>query len=272
MGSNLQVSNSIKQSGSWFILSLDTNGVKTYYDPYQTSRDGPSNIETLIWNHSPDGSQSGVDRIKFDCDKRMYQRYRATLNGTWEMYADWKSVTPTLTDEIWLKNLCPFRNSQQEQFEFIGMLPNSAQINAFNTWYLIPNSEKVQSSNGQKVFKLYHFNGVSRKMHYVYTQVDCGSRRIADATQTMSDKSYKLTWYDEPAKDSPFGYVLNKTCGFNKTSSKPKADSSSQSQPSKPILDDSLSLSLGDAKKKCQSLGFKVGSEQFGKCVLKLSQ
>jgi hypothetical protein len=50
----------------------------------------------------------------------------------------------------------------------------------------------------------------------------------------------------------------------NKNTSSPQVKNSMQTN----VID---TLSLEDAKKKCSDLGFKNGTEGFGKCVLKLS-
>jgi hypothetical protein len=65
---------------------------------------------------------------------------------------------------------------------------------------------------------------------------------------TFRDSSEKLTF----SKESPVDNILIELCsGYSKVQKTSK---------------------INEAKKECQGLGFKAGTEKFGKCVLELSK
>lgn len=260
-GGNLQVSNSIKSQGSWFLLTFSSAGDRSFFDPYQTTYDQDGNLQTVFWVAKTNGTQTGADLLKINCLQKMYQAYKVTGSGSWELYQDWQQPEANSVGMGWMSNLCEFRSVDGESLRFIGMAERQGFVGRYTYWYWAPYLTLQPSPKSGKTIKVFHLDSIDKKLNYNYVYVDCEKRKLAESL-TLSLENLK--WINEPAKTSPYGFFVNKFCGF-----RPVAQSSGTSARA-PVQ--SRSVDIGDAKEKCAELGYKRGTEQFGTCVLKLTK
>ena len=257
-GGDVQQSNGIIQRGQWFLLST-SDSIDTYFDPYVTTRDANGIVETYIYAKNKfSGEIYTTDTLKVNCSERMIQYLKITATGGWLIYRDWFKPETTDTANGWINGLCSQRNPQGEVGEFIGLTSAKPPM-PLTAWYWTPELSLIPSVVGGKTVKVYIEDVTKRTFTFHYFYSDCNKRRYAYSANLSLDK---LSWSDMPPSNSIYGYVLNRSCGFN--------PSVAQIGSTKPVVAGSSNLS--DTKAKCSDLGFKKGTEQFGNCVLKLSK
>lgn len=257
---DLRKSSELAASSNWVILNPSADE-DSYYDPYQTIRDGYGNIETVVWGKRKTSNLTvAVLKAKINCDKKIIQLYRVTSNGNWELYQDWASPDPMSARMGWIMGLCGRKSPEGDDLEFINWNKLNANSDLYYAYYWYKNKEYNPSVNGGKTFKVFYHRPSENSSYYTYFYADCNNKKYAlSSEQKLKD----VKWEAGASPSSGASVLFYYACGT-------KLSPAPTKPPTKTGGTDSIDLN--DAKTKCAELGFKKGTDQFGNCVLKLTK
>lgn len=255
---DLKKSNEITASSTWLLLSPNEK-LDTYYDPYQTVRDGYGNVESLVWSRSKSQNYT-VSKLNINCDKKIYRYSTITSTGQWELASDWIAPDPQIAQMGWIMGLCGRKSPEGEQLEFVNWSKLNSNSDLFYAHYWYKDKEYSPSVKGGKTFKVFYHRPTEKTSYYTYFYSDCVNKKYAINSEL---KLKDLKWESGAAPNSGAAVLFYYACRTKLSA-----------LPTKPptVAEGIGSNDLNEAKSKCADLGFKKGTEQFGNCVLKLTK
>jgi len=247
----------------WVTLNSNVSGKVFHYNVKDTQIQGfpISTIQTLLL--LTDANKREVERgiYKFDCNAE-------TLKTPTQLI--------TLNDKVgsslhqMLKNLCGYKQDDGYWFHYFTILSNqntNADILYINLDKLQKVSIKVDGvqKEGIQFFAANGVNDVNLKKLVVSnigeSVMDCSESKIYGRRQ---DKTWGATDISLTSGSGLQGTRYNLCNGIFSGLVKPNVSANSATK--------AVSNSLDKAKEQCSGLGFKNGTEGFGKCVLQLSK
>lgn len=240
--------NQILDSSKWFLLSWSDQKY-VYYDPYQTLRSPDGTVDTIIYTQSRQtGSLSVPEKLKINCDQKIYQTYSLDDQLAWKMTNDWIKPTENTLGSIWVKNLCGYVNDDGDQIFYIGTSFTKDQTNTPQYYYWNTSKTiKPLQPNG-KTYIAYVLDGATNKSFYYYVFLDCQKGKAASSS-TLTPK--QLDWIPTPPATSPLGYMLSTSCGFDL-----------------PLTSSNSKEYVPEEETVCEAVGYKKKTEKFAQCAL----
>ena len=157
----------------------------------------------------------------------------------------------------------------------VGVIIKYLASDNYNTYYWMPSTAfRDEDIVNIRTIKEAPSNGypvpVGRGSPFVENQIDCGKNKIREGATAPWDRVQPIDdstpWVDVPMNtaEKNFGQaVIKRVCSdpYIPARTLPELHEEKNGD---------LGISIEDAKLKCENIGFKKGSENFGKCVLEL--
>jgi hypothetical protein len=251
-------------NNGWALIGIQEDGTRYGYHAGSMVKDNfpPNIITTKIATYDKSGKTNGYEQLEVRCQQ---QEIKFGNNPFVNISSDTKSVRKMI-----LRGLCGVNQTNGHWF-LVGTIPGESnqgsEIPPLSTYYFIDVKSIKKTSkpipNGTSL--LYHFGLLNENKAELWEVTGTPSELVIDC----GDDSH----YYHPKETDKLNYDKLKTgintvpqainhlvCNGYYSLDQAKKASSIQAK------------DFSEVKKQCLELGFKQGTESFGKCVLTLSK
>jgi hypothetical protein len=280
--SNEAAAQQMLNSGKWTIAITDVYGNPYFVDPYSIVkiRDNVFHINVAFPMFETNSLNYGrkinitraIQTFEFDCGARRYAhigwrypggfRPRKIIGGTaWNQLdqniGNSQSGPQFTMPNYFARHVCPTASAEGSGIDAVGV----GQGKSFAGKVIILNNTIYKSSRKNIVFSYLIAGGRSDTKSYV----DCATGMVTSQGTSTSAAPYQgdpiyVDWMCK--KLHPDTVVIEQDFNIPRQERPPEGTGNSS---------DAL-RAIESAKRQCSELGFKLGTEKFGNCVLKVSR